>query len=107
MAGYYFEVLETVKEPEAIYEGKMGECIAVRERCVYIESKEDEFVTTAFLTRREHLERRRVANVRREEREQNCDACRRAVCEGGSGVHFSRRHEKMRGLQAAEHLFEP
>ena len=32
MAGYYFEVLETVKEPEAIYEGKMGgECIAVRE----------------------------------------------------------------------------
>ena len=31
MAGYYFEVLETVEEPEAIYEGKMGECIAVRE----------------------------------------------------------------------------
>ena len=24
MAGYYFEVLETVEEPEAIYEGKMG-----------------------------------------------------------------------------------
>ena len=32
MAGYYFEVLETVKEPEAIYESKMDECIAVRER---------------------------------------------------------------------------
>jgi len=31
MAGYYFEVLETVEEPETIYEGKMGECIAVRE----------------------------------------------------------------------------
>ena len=31
MAGYYFEVFETVEEPEAIYEGKMGECIAVRE----------------------------------------------------------------------------
>ena len=31
MAGYYFEVLETVEEPEAIYEGKMGECIAVGE----------------------------------------------------------------------------
>jgi hypothetical protein len=31
MAGYYFEVLETVKEPEAIYEGKAGECLAVRE----------------------------------------------------------------------------
>ena len=32
MAGYYFEVLETVGEPEAIYEGEMGECIAVREK---------------------------------------------------------------------------
>ena len=32
MAGYYFEVLETVEEPEAIYEGKMGECIVVREK---------------------------------------------------------------------------
>lgn len=30
MAGYYFEVLETVEEPEVIYEGKVGECIAVR-----------------------------------------------------------------------------
>ena len=68
MAGYYFEVLETVKEPEAIYEGKMGECIAVREIekgkyivVVYRElSKEDGFVITAFLTRRKkQLERRR------------------------------------------------
>jgi len=24
MAGYYFEVLETVEEPEVIYEGKTG-----------------------------------------------------------------------------------
>jgi len=31
MAGYYFDVLETVEDPEAIYEGKSGECIAVRE----------------------------------------------------------------------------
>jgi len=31
MAGYYFEVLETVEEPEAIYEGTTGECIAVKE----------------------------------------------------------------------------
>jgi hypothetical protein len=31
MAGYYFEVLETVEEPEAIYEGKVEEYIAVRE----------------------------------------------------------------------------
>ncbi len=31
MAGYYFDVLETVKEPEIIYEGNAGECIALRE----------------------------------------------------------------------------
>ena len=30
MAGYYFEVLETVEEPEAVYEGRADECIAVR-----------------------------------------------------------------------------
>ncbi len=67
MAGYYFEVLETVEEPEVIYEGKMGECIAVREIekgkyivVIYRElNKEDGFVITAFLTRRRRqLERR-------------------------------------------------
>ncbi|HWP90819.1 MAG TPA: hypothetical protein VNN20_01280 [Thermodesulfobacteriota bacterium] len=67
MAGYYFEVLETVEEPEAIYEGKMGEHIAVRkiEKGKYIVvvykeiSREDGFVITAFLTRRKRqLERR-------------------------------------------------
>ena len=31
MAGYYFKVLETVEEPGAVYEGRAGECIAVRE----------------------------------------------------------------------------
>lgn len=68
MAGYYFEVLETVEEPEAIYEGKTGELLAVREVengksivVVYRElSKEDGFVITAFLTRRKkQFERRR------------------------------------------------
>jgi hypothetical protein len=68
MAGYYFEVLETVEEPEAIYEGRTGECIAVREIekdkytvVIYRElSEEDGFVVTAFLTRRRRqLERRR------------------------------------------------
>jgi len=68
MAGYYFEVLETVEEPEAIYEGKEGECIAVREIekekyivVIYRElNKEDGFVITTFLTRRrKQLERRR------------------------------------------------
>ena len=30
MAGYYFEVLETIENPDAIYEGRTGECIAIR-----------------------------------------------------------------------------
>jgi hypothetical protein len=68
MAGYYFEVLETVEEPEAIYEGKAGEYLAVREIekdkyivVVYREISEgDGFIITAFLTRRKgQLERRR------------------------------------------------
>ena len=68
MAGYYFEVLETVEEPEAVYEGRAGECIAAREVekgkyivVVYRElGRVDGFVITAFLTRRrKQLERRR------------------------------------------------
>jgi hypothetical protein len=68
MAGYYFEILETLANPGAIYEGKAGECIAVRgiEKDKYVVvvykelSKEDGFVITAFLTRRIiQLEKRR------------------------------------------------
>lgn len=68
MAGYYFEVLEAVEEPEAVYEGRAGECIAAREVekgkyivVVYRElGRVDGFVITAFLTRRrKQLERRR------------------------------------------------
>ncbi|MFV9630759.1 MAG: PBECR2 nuclease fold domain-containing protein [Methanosarcinales archaeon] len=68
MAGYYFEVLETLEEPEAIYEGRRGEHIAVREIekrksivVVYRElNREDGFVIAAFLTkRRRKLERRK------------------------------------------------
>jgi hypothetical protein len=68
MAGYYFEALEAVEDPEAIYAGKAGECIAVRkiEKDKYIVviyrelGKEDGFVITAFLTRRrKQFERRR------------------------------------------------
>ncbi len=61
MAGCYFEVLEMVEEPETIYEGKMGECIAVREMekgkyiVVVYRGKEDGFVITTFLTRRRSL----------------------------------------------------
>jgi hypothetical protein len=67
MAGYYFEVLETVQEPEAIYKGKADEVIAVREIeqgkylvVVYKEvSEEDGFIVTAFLTKRIEQIRRR------------------------------------------------
>ena len=67
MAGYYFEVLETVESPEAIYQGRAGECIAIKEIeagkyivVIYKEiNKEDGFIVTAFLTRRKkQLERR-------------------------------------------------
>ncbi len=68
MAGYYFEVLETVEEPDIIYEGKTGEFLAVRgiEEGKYIVvvyrelSKEDGFVITAFITKQKNkLKRRR------------------------------------------------
>lgn len=69
MAGYYFDVLETIENPEVIYEGKMGEYIAMKEiekgkyfLVIYKElSKEDGFVITAFLTRqKKQLERRQI-----------------------------------------------
>ncbi|MGB9776439.1 MAG: hypothetical protein ACPLYD_04070, partial [Anaerolineae bacterium] len=68
MAGYYFELLETVENPDAIYEGVTGEYLAVREASkgkylvvIYREvSQEDGFVITAFLCRRRSwIERRR------------------------------------------------
>jgi hypothetical protein len=67
MAGYYFEVLDTVQDPKAIYEGKAGELLAVKEVepgkymvAIYKEmDKMDGFVITAFLTRRiKQIERR-------------------------------------------------
>ena len=68
MAGYYFEVLETIEEPEVIYKGKTGEFLGVKKVesgkyivVVYKElNKKDGFVITAFLTKRkEQLERRK------------------------------------------------
>ena len=67
IAGYYFDVLETVQEPEAIYAGKAAELLAVKKTesgkylvVIYKEvSEEDGFVITAFLTRKnEKIERR-------------------------------------------------
>lgn len=68
MAGYYFDVLETITDPVAIYEGNAGEQIATREvetgkfiLVIYREvSDEDGFVITSFLTKRtRQLERRK------------------------------------------------
>ncbi len=67
MAGFYSDVLETVEDPDAIYEGRLGEFLAMRETqtdkylvVVYREvSEEDGFVITSFLTRRKtQLDRR-------------------------------------------------
>jgi hypothetical protein len=67
MAGLYSDVLETIEDPDAIYEGESGELLATREVqtdkylvVVYKEvSSEDGFIITAFLTRRpKQLERR-------------------------------------------------
>jgi hypothetical protein len=67
MAGYYYDVLETVQEPTAVYEGKDGELLAVKEIedgkylvVIYKEANSaDGFVITAFLTRRiEQISRR-------------------------------------------------
>lgn len=67
LAGYYFEVLETVKEPEAIYKGSSGENISIREVgdgkyivVIYKEiNKDDGFIITSFLTRRAKQFKRR------------------------------------------------
>lgn len=67
MAGLYFEVLETVESPKAIYLGNEGEYIAVKEIAenkflivIYKEiNKIDGFVITAFMTKRiKQIERR-------------------------------------------------
>lgn len=68
MAGYYFEVLETVGEPDAVYEGKVGELLATKEiepgkhRVVVFKeiSQDDGFIITAFLTGRIKQIQRRI-----------------------------------------------
>jgi len=65
--GFYFEVLETVEEPEAIYAGESEEYIAIRNIkdkkyivVIYKELNDDGFVITAFFTKRiKQMEKRR------------------------------------------------
>lgn len=68
MAGYLYDVLETIQEPQAVFEGNSSELLATREIVsgkyiivVYKEvSKDDGFVITAFLTKRwKQIERRK------------------------------------------------
>lgn len=67
VVGFYSEVLEAIRDPDAIYEGGAGELLAVRLTDVgmrlvvaYKEtSREDGFIITAFLMRStDALERR-------------------------------------------------
>jgi len=67
LAGFYFDVLETIEDPDVVYEGESSELLAVKEAqpgkylvVIYKEVSEDDgFVITAFLTRKEkQLERR-------------------------------------------------
>lgn len=67
MAGYYFEVLETVQDPEGVYEGNAGALLAVRkikkEKFIVVVYKEtsqkDGFIIASFLTKRENQLKRR------------------------------------------------
>jgi len=68
MAGYYFDVLETVQTPDGVYKGKAGENIATKEIeegkhivVIYKEiDKKDGFIITAFLTRKIKQFKRRI-----------------------------------------------
>ncbi len=68
MAGYYYDAVETISLPEAIYAGKSGECIAVKPLSesrslvvIYKEvSRDDGFVITAFITSKKKQFERRV-----------------------------------------------
>jgi hypothetical protein len=59
LAGLKSEILETIEEPEKVFQGNDGEQLAVRPIgsgewvvVVYREKRDDGFVITAFLTRR-------------------------------------------------------
>ena len=69
LAGYYFEILDTVANPQRVYEGSEGESIAIKKYqedrffvVIYREvSKDNGFIITAFLSSRiRQLERRRL-----------------------------------------------
>lgn len=68
MAGYYYDAVETISSPDAIYAGRYGECIAVKSLSenkslvvIYREvNRDDGFVITAFITSKKKQFERRV-----------------------------------------------
>lgn len=68
MAGYYYDTLEAISSPDAIYAGKEGASIALKTLStgksivvVYREiSSEDGFVITAFITNKKNQFERRI-----------------------------------------------
>jgi len=67
MAGYYYDAIETISSPDAVFAGKSGACIALKTLStgksivvIYRETNsEDGFVITAFITnKRKQFERR-------------------------------------------------
>lgn len=60
LAGCYYEVLETIQNPDSLYEGKTDELIAIRQMekdkyliVIYKEmNPKDGFLITSFLTKR-------------------------------------------------------
>jgi len=70
LAGHYHDVLETVRDHDAVYDGDGGELLALSSRhapgCLVVAYREtsrtDGFVITAFFTTRlRQIERRRLA----------------------------------------------
>ena len=67
LAGFRYDVLEAIADPERIVAGNAGELLAMRTQpdgkvlvVVYREISNDGFVITAFLTRRAALLNRRI-----------------------------------------------
>ena len=72
IAGFYYEILESIEKPDSIYEGKYGELIATKHFeklnnkfvvVIYKElSEEDGFVITAYLSNeiQEFVKRKKI-----------------------------------------------
>ncbi len=74
IAGFYYDILDTIETPDSIYEGKFGEIIATKHFMklnnkfvvvIYKEiSEQDGFVITAYLSNKlqEFIKRKKIWN---------------------------------------------